>query len=111
LPTLGKTDIELEDIVSDDTIIKEVLKQLTAHGLNMGCEKFELPKQITIVSELWTPECGLVTAAMKLKRKEIENRYLVNIDKMYSKSSNVTKIDMNQNKSAAGGKKNKIAPI
>ena len=50
----------------------------------MGCEKFEIPKAITLLPELWTPDSGLITAAMKLKRKEIENRFCNQIDYMYS---------------------------
>ncbi len=32
---------------------------------------------------MWTPETELVTAAMKLKRKQIQKRYQVIIDQMY----------------------------
>ena len=83
-----------EDICKDSKVIKEVLKDLTNHGLANGLEKFEIPKQIYIETELWTPECGLVTAAMKLKRKEIEKKYSSEISQMYSHTTNTQKIDM-----------------
>ena len=75
-------------------MIKEVLKDLTNHGLKMGLEKFEIPKQIVLIPELWTPDSGLVTAAMKLKRKDIEKKYSAEIEKMYSVTTNTQKIDM-----------------
>ena len=100
----------LEDLCSDEKIIKEVLKNLTNHGLSLGLEKFEIPKQIYLTTEPWTPDSGLVTAAMKLKRKEIENRYSAQISQMYSKMTtpsggNLNKTDMNGNKS------NRVAPV
>ena len=72
-----------EELCQDPKVVKEILIQLTSHGLRMGCEKFEIPKTITLLPELWTPDSGLITAAMKLKRKEIENRFCNQIDHMY----------------------------
>ena len=91
----------------DDKVIKEVLKKLTSHGLSLGLEKFEIPKQIYLTSDPWTPDSGLVTAAMKLKRKEIETRYSASISQMYVKMTIPTsnKIDMNGNKS------NRVVPV
>ena len=59
-------DISFKDMCMDYKVIAEVLRQVTAHGLQMGCEKFEIPKAITLIPEVWTPDSGLVTAAMKL---------------------------------------------
>jgi len=83
-----------EELCRDFKVIKEVLKDLTNHGLKMGLEKFEIPKQIVLIPELWTPDSGLVTAAMKLKRKDIEKKYSAEIEKMYSVTTNTQKIDM-----------------
>jgi len=79
-----------EDLCFDDKVLKEVLKKLTTHGLSLGLEKFEIPKQIYLTSDPWTPDSGLVTAAMKLKRKEIENRYAAAISQMYAKMTTPT---------------------
>ena len=38
-------------------------------------EKFEIPAKIKLIPELWTPESGLVTAALKLKREIIKKAY------------------------------------
>ena len=101
-------DISFKDMCMDYKVIAEVLRQVTAHGLQMGCEKFEIPKAITLIPEVWTPDSGLVTAAMKLvsfaianlllsdefiltefyflhfqKRKEIENRFANELNQMY----------------------------
>ena len=103
-----KEDVTFDNICKDEKVVKEVLKEMTKQGLSMGLQKFEIPKQIHITSDLWTPESGLVTAAMKLKRKEIEQHYLIFISQMYgSQSSEMNKFDMNGNKA----KGNQVSPV
>jgi len=46
-------------------------------------EKFEVPQKIRLSSEVWTPETGLVTDAFKLKRKELKNHYIKDIERLY----------------------------
>lgn len=76
-----------EQLCSDPTIVAAVLKDLNAHGRKAGLEKFELPGAIHLVSELWTPESGLVTAAFKLKRKPIQDYYQKELKAMYKRSA------------------------
>jgi len=58
--------------------------------LSDGCcllgklEKFELPQKVKIVTEVWTPDTGLVTEAFKLRRKNIETHYHKDIMRMYA---------------------------
>ena len=51
-------------------------------------EKFEIPKALFLVSEPWTPESGLLTAAMKLKRKSLETAFSFEIMEMYGGNNN-----------------------
>lgn len=37
-----------------------------------------------MVTEVWTPDTGLVTEAFKLRRKNIESLYLTDIIRMYA---------------------------
>lgn len=46
-------------------------------------ERFEIPVKVRLSPEPWTPETGLVTDAFKLKRKELKNHYLNDIERMY----------------------------
>lgn len=46
-------------------------------------ERFEIPIKVRLSPEPWTPETGLVTDAFKLKRKELKNHYLNDIERMY----------------------------
>jgi len=58
--------------------------------LSDGCcllgklEKFELPQKVKLVTEVWTPDTGLVTEAFKLRRKNIETHYHKDIMRMYA---------------------------
>lgn len=47
-------------------------------------EKFEIPAKIKLLPEVWTPESGLVTAALKLKRDVIRKTFKVDLANFYS---------------------------
>lgn len=47
-------------------------------------QKYEVPAAITLCKEVWSPDMGLVTAAFKLKRKDIQDRYQHDINRMYA---------------------------
>ena len=49
----------------------------------MKLAKFEVPGAVHLCSDIWSPDMGLVTAAFKLRRKPIEQRYKEDIDRMY----------------------------
>ena len=63
------------------------MKSLTEHGRKGGLEKFEIPTKLILIDTPWTAEMGLVTAAFKLKRKEIQKVYQSDIDRMYNISN------------------------
>lgn len=46
-------------------------------------QKTEIPAAVTLCKDVWTPDNGLVTAAFKLKRKDIQDRYQSDINRMY----------------------------
>ena len=50
--------------------------------------KFEIPRAVFLVAEPWTPESGLITAAMKLKRKSIEAAFSAEISELYENNNN-----------------------
>ena len=60
---------------NDREIVKHVLIEITQF-VRKRLQNFEVPRNITLVSDViaWTPDTGLATAAMKLKRKPVEAR-------------------------------------
>ena|SRR5258708_5598897 len=60
-----------------------VLKECNATGKKSGFKSMELLQAIVLTADEWTPESGLVTAAQKLQRKKITQRYDAEISVRY----------------------------
>lgn len=63
------------DFCSNRSIIEAATRLIADYGRRRGLNKFEIPAKISLCEELWTPDSGLVTAAFKIKRKEIQSKY------------------------------------
>ena len=83
------------DLYENQRIIDYITNQVRRHGLNAGLSKHEIPQKIILSSDEWTPENGLMTAAMKIKRKNITNKYQKQIDRMYENCDNINKSQSN----------------
>lgn len=85
---LGKGKVEREALCRDEEVVADILSVVARHGAQQKLQKFEVPKAVFLVKEPWTPESGLITAAMKLKRKAIEAAFAREIVEMYSGNNN-----------------------
>jgi long-chain acyl-CoA synthetase len=47
-------------------------------------ERFEIPTKVKLLPDPWTPESGLVTAAMKLKREAVRKAFADDLKVLYS---------------------------
>ncbi|XP_055053419.2 long-chain-fatty-acid--CoA ligase 3a [Misgurnus anguillicaudatus] len=72
-----------EELCKNPVIEEEVLKVIKDTALAGQLERFEIPRKISLSSDPWTPETGLVTDAFKLKRKELKTHYQHAIERMY----------------------------
>jgi hypothetical protein len=61
-------------------------------------KEYEIPKRVKIVTDSWTPETGLVTDALKLKRKAIEQKYKDDIEQLYEDKPKSNKDQSNEKK-------------
>lgn len=52
-----------------------MLKECNATGKKSGFKGIEMLQAVVLTADEWTPESGLVTAAQKLQRKKIAQRY------------------------------------
>ena len=88
-------DKDWPTLVDDTEFLDRVLKDVQEACRKGGIERFETPQRVKVVLDSWTPETGLVTDALKLKRKAIEQKYRDEIEDLYrdrpSKSASKTK--------------------
>jgi len=81
----GYSNMTNEQIINNEGLRKAILEDLKRVGREGGLKKFEFVQDVALSGDLWTPENGMVTAAMKLKRPELIKRYKNELEKMYKK--------------------------
>jgi len=74
---------ELGALCTDEKVLAEVLKDLTATCKAAKLATFEIPKKVVLIEELWTPDNEMLTAVQKLKRREIVAKHKAEIDTIY----------------------------
>lgn len=74
---------DIEELCHNDQAIKEVQQSLSKAAKAARLEKFEIPAKIVLLPEAWTPESGLVTAALKLKREQLKTKFKDDLNKLY----------------------------
>ena len=80
---LSKDKIDFKELCTDSEINKKVLDSIKETAQTSKLLKSETPTKIKLCSEEWLPDNGLVTAALKLRRKNIQEFYQKDINQMY----------------------------
>lgn len=78
----GVENKDWEALCASPEARKIVLKEMQAQAKKSGLRGAEIISDIWICSELWTSEANLLTAAQKLKRKEINKAFEKEIKEM-----------------------------
>lgn len=73
-----------EDLCAKEQAVKEVYASIVKAAKQSRLEKFEIPAKIKLLAAPWTPESGLVTAALKLKRDVIKKEFSEDLTKLYA---------------------------
>ncbi len=81
---LDKSDDTFEQLCENSLVVETILKDITESGLQYRLNKREIPLKVRVCPEEWSPDNGMLTAAMKLKRVNIVNKYKTEIDEMFS---------------------------
>lgn len=63
--------------------VAEVQQSLSQEAKSAKLDKFEMPAKIKLLPDSWTPESGLVTAALKLKREQVKAKFKDELQKLY----------------------------
>ncbi|KAL4324299.1 hypothetical protein GQ457_11G004180 [Hibiscus cannabinus] len=74
---------DFQELCDKAETVSEVQKSLSKVAKDAKLDKFEVPAKIKLVADPWTPESGLVTAALKIKREQIKARFKDELQKMY----------------------------
>ncbi|CAD5190599.1 unnamed protein product [Musa acuminata subsp. malaccensis] len=75
---------DFSDLCQKAETVKEVHGSLFKAAKQALLDKFEIPAKIKLIPEPWTPESGLVTAALKIKREAIKKAYADDLAKLYA---------------------------
>lgn len=84
----GKEHLSHEKLCRDPGIVNAVTAAVKDHAQKARLLKNEIPTKVYVVSEEWSPDSGLVTAAMKIRRKNITDHYQRDINRLYGISGN-----------------------
>lgn len=76
-------DNTFKQLCNDEEVVKAAKKELCEHAAKSNLHRSETPDKIKLCAEVWTPDTGLVTAAFKIRRKQIVDYYADDIKKMY----------------------------
>jgi long-chain acyl-CoA synthetase len=82
----NKIEYKWPEVLSTPEFIKAALASLAATAKANKIAPFCFIKNVRFVTDEWTPESGILTAAMKLKRREISSKYGELITKMFAES-------------------------
>ncbi|KAK1477146.1 AMP-binding enzyme [Colletotrichum cuscutae] len=84
--SIGVQGSNLEGLVHDKKLQSAVLKELQNAGRSGGLSGIEIIEGVVMSDEEWTPQNDLVTAAQKLQRKKILEKYKSEVNKAYGSS-------------------------
>jgi long-subunit acyl-CoA synthetase (AMP-forming) len=75
---------DFEALCTKKEIVDRVMSACKEQCKQQKLVEFEIPKKIALISDLWTPENDMLTAAMKLKRPIIASKHKAEIDALYA---------------------------
>lgn len=79
---LNKSTLSREQLCRDPEVIDAVLQSIHEVARNAGLHRRETPVKIHLCAEDWLPDNGLLTAAFKLRRKNVAQFYAKEIATM-----------------------------
>ncbi|KAI9331218.1 hypothetical protein BDR26DRAFT_824576 [Obelidium mucronatum] len=83
-PNTDVEHLDLKELTDRKEVREAVLKSLKDVAKSIGLKPAEIVGQVFLSHEEWTPQNGLLTAAMKLQRKVIVDKYKGEIRAMYA---------------------------
>ncbi|MEQ9422922.1 MAG: AMP-binding protein [Cyclobacteriaceae bacterium] len=85
---LALVELTEKAIKSEKSIVEQSLLE-TLKGLNPKLDHHEKLQKVVVVKGNWTPENGIMTPTMKIKRNEVDNRYKESYENWYESEDKV----------------------
>ena len=85
---MGLKGAQIPDLCNNSEVNKRVYESIVKTGQSSNINKKEIPVRIRLVPEEWTPDNDMLTAAIKMKRKNVENRYHKEIQSLFNNNNN-----------------------
>lgn len=79
---LGVSNADMKTMCADPKLEKAVLQEMEQTAATSKMQKWEIPAAVKLYADPWTPDNGMLTDAMKLKRHEINKKFAADIEKM-----------------------------
>ncbi|CAG8631429.1 4101_t:CDS:2 [Ambispora gerdemannii] len=77
------SNLNFEQLCKHKDVVAAVLQSCLAQAKKAGLKPVEMISAVDLTHEEWTAQNGLLTAAQKLKRKELTEKFKDDIDRMY----------------------------
>jgi len=77
---------DLESALEKNDVKRAVLEDMKQNAQKHYTHKSEIPSHCKLLTEAWTPDTGLVTEALKLKRTPIEKKFAEHLKAMYEEA-------------------------
>ncbi|KAF5202521.1 Long-chain-fatty-acid--coa ligase, partial [Thalictrum thalictroides] len=74
---------DFPDLCQKKETVTEAQQSLSKTAKDSRLDKFEVPTKIKLLPDPWTPESGLVTAALKLKREQVKAKFKDDLHELY----------------------------
>ncbi|KAE9605183.1 hypothetical protein Lal_00025565 [Lupinus albus] len=75
---------DFPELCNKPEAVTEVLQSISKVAKAGKLQKTEIPAKIKLLPDPWTPESGLVTAALKIKREQLKARFKDDLQKLYA---------------------------
>lgn len=79
----GGDSKELDEAVKDEEVVKAVLDMLTKDGVKYGLKGYEFVRRLYLLNEPFSVDNGCLTPTMKVRRREVRQRYKAELDSLY----------------------------
>lgn len=80
-------EVAFANMCKDTQVVATLLKDLQAHGKKQGLGRWDIPAALYLSPDPWSPESGLVSPALKNRRKALTDHFKSEIDALYASLS------------------------